>query len=634
MLKLRATAQIEPPPLVSAKDWLEKNVMMPEGTETAGMPFSIADFPHCAGICDAFDRPDVRRIVLQWGTRLGKTTTALSLMAKVAGTKPRNMMISSTSKDSVGRIVSSRLYPILRKCGVVSENLPSLGHQGKFHVDLKTCRVYVGWSGSASSLADVGAWFAIANEIDKWDADKSSEADPLDLFINRTKGFVDHKIILESTPTIKGRSRVERALKSSKRHDRWVPCPHCGEYQILIKGDVESPGGIKWDRDANGKSDPDTAFATAYYQCAHCLSRIEDYHRVPMLRKGVWCPEGCAVDRNGEVIGRAYREGSDIWGFGPLPSWYSCIERWGNFARQWVAAQSNKRQLQDVFNSYMAETWEEVKRKSTWEDIYGRLHCATKHRVVPASCSILTVGIDKQEDHFVYVVEAWGPDRVSHVVDYGATFSLADIERDVIFATYEHEDGGRHVTPACTLIDSGYNPTEKDGRNIYEFANRCRKLGRNVFACKGSSTKLETPYRVTTTGDESAMPGQKLVHVDTYHSQTWLETRLHTLRQGDSGCLTLFAGTDETHQDFLEQLLNDAATTTNDKVTWDRINESIPNDFRDCVRYADTAMLLVTRRGPIRPRVRGETTPPKPTTQRKTTDFDRLLGTRPGGWTR
>lgn len=603
MLKLKATAQIEQPPLIAAKDWLEQNVVMPEGTETAGMPFSVADFPHCAGICDAFDRPDVRRIVLQWGTRLGKTTTALSLMAKVAGTKPRNMMISSTSKDSVGRIVSSRLYPILRKCGVVSENLPALGHQGKFHVDLKTCRVYVGWSGSASSLADVGAWFAIANEIDKWDADKSTEADPLDLFINRTKGFVDHKIILESTPTIKGRSRVERALRSSKRHDRWVPCPHCGEYQILIKGDADSPGGIKWERDENGKSDADTAFATAYYQCAHCLGRIEDYHRVPMLRRGVWCPEGCTVDRSGAVVGRAYREGSDIWGFGPLPSWYSCIERWGNFARQWVAAQGNKRQLQDVFNSYMAETWEETKKKSTWEELYGRITSEAKPRVVPLDCSMLTVGIDKQLEHYVYVVEAWAPDRVGAVIDYGTAQTLTEIEKKVVFAEYQHADGGSSVAVSCALIDSGYNPTEADGHNVYEFASRCRRNGRQVFPCKGSNTRLETPYRVTITGENTAMPGQKLVHVDTFHSQTWLESRLHTLRRGDPGCLSLFGATGELHQDFLEQLLNDAADVTNDKVTWNRIHDSVPNDYRDCVRYADTAMLLATRRGPIHTRV-------------------------------
>ena len=85
---------------------------MPEGTETGGMPFSLKEFPHVDGVLEAFDNPDVRTIVLQWGTRLGKTTTCLSLMAEQAGTNPRNMMFASSTAAAAGRVVASRLYPL------------------------------------------------------------------------------------------------------------------------------------------------------------------------------------------------------------------------------------------------------------------------------------------------------------------------------------------------------------------------------------------------------------------------------------------------------------------------------------------------------------------------------------------
>jgi hypothetical protein len=54
-------------------------------------------------------------------------------------------------------------------------------------------------------------------------------------------------------------------------------------------------------------------------------------------------------------------------------------------------------------------------------------------------------------------------------------------------------------------------------------------------------------------------------------------------------------------------LLNDAAVTdldpkNNARISWNRIDETMPNDFRDCERYAWVAMLIATRGGnvPIR----------------------------------
>ncbi len=105
----RAVRHLEPPPKIDSGEWLQSHVTMPAGTETSGMPFSLAAFPHVDGPLKAFDDPSIRMTILQWGTRLGKTTTALSLMAKQAGTNPRNMMFASSTKESACRVVASRL---------------------------------------------------------------------------------------------------------------------------------------------------------------------------------------------------------------------------------------------------------------------------------------------------------------------------------------------------------------------------------------------------------------------------------------------------------------------------------------------------------------------------------------------
>jgi len=591
-LRLRATRHIEPPPKVVSANWLAENVTMPEGTETGGQPFSLASFPHVDGVLAAFDNPNVRTIVLQWGTRLGKTTTCLSLMAQQAGTNPRNMMFASSTKDAASRVVGSRLYPILAATDGVETQLLKEHRRSLLHVKMEACRIFVGWSGSETSLADVGAYFGVANEIDKWDGTASDEADSLALFLNRFKGFTDHKIILESTPTIKGRSRIESWIGRSNQHFRFVPCPLCGEFQMLIKGKDEIPGGIKWDRDENGDSNAEIAFRTAYYQCVACEGRIENYHRVPMLRRGVWAPDGCTVNRDGQIVGTAINAGSDVVGFGPLPSWYALTETWGSFARAWIRAKKRPRDLQDVVNSYMAETWETRQKRTAPEIVGKRITGQTPAGTVPVGGLFLTVSVDRQKSEGgfnVWVVLAHGADERVWQVDHGLAKTLDDLWGDdehpgPMRKLYPHADGGTGLVPCLNGVDSGW-----DTKATYDFAN----AHPSVLALKGSTTDLGgKPYDLKTLGERTRTEaeGQALLHVNTDFWETSLQWRLDNTLAGEAGSLTLAAGSDR-DVEFLSQLCNamlapDKTDTRGEsKLFWVKREESKPNDFRDAIRY-------------------------------------------------
>lgn len=597
MISIAATRLIEPPPHVSSREWLPQNVTMPKGTETSGMPFSLSAFPHVDGVLEAFDDPSIRRVALQWGTRLGKTTVCLSLASKVAGTNPRNMMFASSTKESAGRVVSSRLYPILDATKSVSEQLPIESRRSKLDVRLRDCRIYVGWSGSETSLADVGAWFGVANEIDKWDGSASDEADSLKLFINRFKGFPDHKIIFESTPTIKGRSRIEKLMQESNQHRRYVPCPHCGEFQVLRKGDGESPGGFRWKKPKSGKSDPDVAFATAQYECEKCKGRIENHHRTQMLRDGVWVPDGCTIDTEGKIHGRAYNHGSDSVGFGPLPSWYALTETWGSFPRAWIAAQKRPRDLQDVINSYMAETWNPRPTKSTPERVAERLAGVCPRGIVPDGALFLTCTVDRQaaEGGFVkWVILAHGSTEESWLVDYGFGSTLEEIWEPVVRRQYQRQNSGPAMTPVLNAIDSGWNT-----KDTYDFCNTHQA----VFACKGSSGDMSgKPYRLAEV-ESGEHVGQMLFMVNTDFWETELQARLDERLPGEVGSLTLCT---DAARDLLflgemcNAMLTDKVDTRgNAKLLWIKKEESEPNDFRDAVRYGLALANLIVASGGV-----------------------------------
>ena len=350
-----------------------------------------------------------------------------------------------------------------------------------------------------------------------------------------------------------------------------------------------------------------------------------------MLRAGRWIPEGQRLLKGGKIVGEPTNPTRERIGF-HLPSWYSLTEKWGDFASRWVAAQGKPRELQDVVNSDMAEVWRRVKRsEENWEKVAGRLIGRTKQREVPAECSLLTIGVDKQIDHFVYLVAAWAPERVSTVIDYGTEETLDEIWTRVFAVEYPFEDGLGSLAFRAGLVDSSYAPTEK-GRNVYEFArshNRPRSL---VYAAKGSSASMDAPWRKSKLGPETAMPGARIILVDTWLSQDWMERQLHKLTPGTPGSMRIFAGSSAVHEHFVRQLLNEAASkSATGRVSWNVIDEGLPNDYRDCKRLADTAMLLATAGGPIRPRVIDASARPQTTTSQRRRVTPHPLE-RPGGW--
>jgi len=583
MIRLKATRFLRPHERFRSADWLPAHVVMPKGTETAGLPFSLSAFPHVDGVLEAFDDPKIRQIVLQWASRLGKTTTCLSLMAKIAGTNPRNMMFAGPTKDAAGRVIGSRLYPILASAEGVRQQLPPEARRSKLHVKLESCQIFIGWSGSETSLADVGAFFGHASEIDKWDDSASKEGDSLKLFVNRFKGFPDHKIIFESTPTIKGRSRIEKKMQEANVFRRYVPCPHCGEFQILVKGDEGSAGGFRWERASNGNSDADIALQTAYYECKHCRGKIENHHRIQMLRSGVWVPKGCDIAANGTISGKALKEGSDVVGFGPLASWYALTETWGNFARLWIQAQKRPRDLQDVVNSYMGETWEAKRSKSTPEKTGERLATKVPRRTLPSWVRLVTVTIDQQAadgGYRVWAVIGHGLDMASHLVDYGYAHALAEIWDQQIRNPYQHADGGNPMMPHAAAADSGW-----DTKATYDFCNSHS----GMLAIKGSSTDIGgLPYRLASVekGDNA---GQQLLTVNTDYWETDLQARLDERLPGESESLSLCAGA-ESDIEFLTQLCNGTIgdkidSRGNAKLFWEKKDDNAANDFRDAIRY-------------------------------------------------
>ncbi|MCG8431927.1 MAG: phage terminase large subunit family protein, partial [Candidatus Omnitrophica bacterium] len=352
------------------------------GRDHKNNPFNPMDYPWCEGICDAWDDRHVRRIALQFAARLGKTTLAINLMCSSLEYDPETAMYGTSTKTLVEETVRDKYYKVLENMPPTRTLIPRPSDRVAARIDLATCKVYCAWAGSTTSLADKDPRYKHAGEIDKWSKRLSEEADPFQLFMERGKEIPNRKELVESTPSITHRSRIERELINGWNCRFHVPCPKCGKYNQLIMGKGPSTGGIIFDKDEDGRINPSTAAETARYMCPDCGKEWGDEHRRRQIRKGRWCPEGCVVWRNGRVRGAMANPGP--YASFQLSRLYAPTFNFGDIARDFAEALLDKDLMQNFVNSTLAETYLPKQNKKTWEEIGERLCDESPKDVVPA----------------------------------------------------------------------------------------------------------------------------------------------------------------------------------------------------------------------------------------------------------
>ena len=549
-----------PSPQVRTLIWAIDNLVNDQGR-----PYDHAAYPHLGapgGPFDAYDDPRVRTISKQWATRLGKTFAAHCYLLKQSITDPGPMMVAlpveKTAKEQV-----ARLYQMCHQRDILNSHLLRNERlQKQDLIEFRNCLVHVAWSRSTTTLADKNIKYGHAGEYDKWEHQSTSrEAHPHKLFDDRMKDYQStRKVIYEGTPTVKGQSPIERRRLSGSNCKYYVPCPECKQYQTL---ETEQ---IRWDKGPDGKSDPNIAEKTARYQCKHCEFEAQDYHRSWMMRRGVWCPEGCKINNeralayaeecmvepeNHEwsgwsnacwVDGKPARDGGDA--SYQLSSHYALSLGWGDIAKEFLQSKDKTHEFRNFKNQWEGVTWERHERKQTWEELGGRLITSTKRGIVPVGMSLITIGVDKQGEFYVYDVEAWGPMQSSHTVAYGYADSAKEL-LEVLNSKWAC-DNNEFLRASMVLIDSGFRP-----REVHEFIESSKDIGIPMRACRGASGALNAYYVKKKNGPKTSNPGKTVIWVDADMTQEWVEDQVYTLKQGDPGASSLYAGSLEEHQDYL-----------------------------------------------------------------------------------
>jgi len=303
---------------------------------------------------------------------------------------------------------------------------------------------------SPAGLASRPIRILLADEVDRFPASAGSEGDPVNLGKKRTSTFWNRKIIMVSTPTIKGVSRIEDAYEGSDQREYYVPCKHCDHEQVL-----------KWPNVRWTDEDPDTA----KYLCDECGTLWSDADRRWSIRNGRWS---------------AGEDFKGIAGF-KISGLYSPWTPLADGVREFLAVKKNPEQLKVWTNTYLGEVWED---EGESVDELNLMQRKEHFNQVPEGVVMVVAGADVQDDRIEITFLGIGRDEESWVLDheimYGdpSTPQLWTALDTQISRTFETEDG-REIAVRATAIDSGGHFTN----TVYQYANK--NFGRRVFAIKG-----------------------------------------------------------------------------------------------------------------------------------------------------
>lgn len=463
------------PERLSVSEWCDRHLWLPGDSAEAG-PYRTDRTPYAREWMDSAGLAHVHQITIVASTQVGKTQTALNILARAIAQDPGPITWVMPTREDASEFGENRVVPFVEASPILrAERTGERFDEKKRQIQFRRCRILFRSARVPKELAQYPARWLFGDEAGKWPQWTQKEAAPFDLARERTRTFWNHKIILTSTPTVPG-GLISQEFERGDRRRFWVPCPHCGAMQVLRWSQV------KWDHEQHNTERAMQDARAAWYECEHCRGRIEDRHKQPMLAGGVWVPEhiddpkpymlgpGQIVIPNDTAPHRSYH----IWaGYSPWLAWWELVA-------QWLRSKDTPATLQNFVNSWLGEPWvekvEDTKPQQLAECVGGY-----RRGEIPSKVQVLTAAVDAQKRFLVFTVRGWGHDMESWLIDHGRVDNF-----DQLGAALFARPWPRGLMLRGVFVDSGYRLPE-----VVDFARAHPHL---VRLLKGSDSDDPRPF--------------------------------------------------------------------------------------------------------------------------------------------
>ncbi len=442
---------LKPPPKLTIDTWADNYRILSSKTSAEPGKWNTDRVPFQREVMRAISDKKTEKIVMMYGAQLSKTEILMNTFGFYADYDPAPIMFLMPTQKMAEDFATTRLNDMIQSTPQLKNKII----ESEKSRDTKTQKEFSGGyivltgSNSATELASRPIRVLLADEIDRFPTDVKGEGDPLNLAIERTKTFWNKKIVLTSTPTVKGESRIEQEYENSTQEEYYIPCPKCGTMQRL-----------QW---------KNIIFDGIGHKCEDCLEVSTEYEWKRNMKNGEW------ISGNNEISSELVR------GF-HINELYSPFSTWASIIKKFKESKGDVQLMKVFTNTALGETWEEKIERINFLDLEKRReHYGCE---IPERVAVLTAGVDVQDDRIEVEIVGWGVEEESWGIYYkilmgspGENYVWEQLDR-VLNTEFSYSNGEK-IRVLCTCIDTGGHFTKE----VYDYV-KPREISR-VFGIKG-----------------------------------------------------------------------------------------------------------------------------------------------------
>lgn len=556
-----------PRPVMTIDTWSDKYRHLPRRASSEPGRWRTARFPFLKEIMyELSPSSPAKEVVVMKGSQLGFTENAINMIEFHIDYEPAPILYIQKTIEAVERFSKQRLQPSIDLTPVVADKIEKAkGRNTSNTIRMKEFpggMLILGGANSAASLRSMPVRIIIIDEWDSFEADIDEEGDPAELAKRRAANFPNRKVYEVSTPGIKETSRIEPAFEEGDQRYFYVPCPFCGQKQV-----------IRWEnihyKDEHGRLN----YNKIYLECVVCKGHIHEHYKTDMLANGEW------IAHNPDE--GAYPSFHISALYSPL-GFYS----WKDAAKLWVKAQRtfSKELLKVFINTVLGETWTESGKDIDPEWVRKRKE--TYSSTIPAGVRMLTAGVDVQLDRLELELVGFGKNLETWSIDYQRFFG--DPEQAYVWKELDkylekvwiHENG-QQIGISSIAVDAA-----NLSKVVYNYV-RPREY-RRVFAIKGKDGwgkgYLQRPKKRLAEGKVWLW----IAYVDEIKSKVYSQLSIES--EGAGYCH--FPNTDTYDESYFRQLTAERLVTKKKKLMWE-LPPGRRNEALDCRVYAIVALNII-----------------------------------------
>lgn len=485
---------------LTISQWADKNMVLPDGSNEAGH-FNTSNVPYQKKIMDAITDIDVRDITVMSSSQVGKTTIILCGIGYYIEHEPSTQLMVLPTLTLGEKFSKTRLAPMIRDIPPLCEKIaPAKAKDSDNTILFKQYNggyIVVSGANSPASLSSMPIRVVWMDEVDRYPASAGGEGDPVVLAEKRATTFWNKKYIKTSTPTVAGKSRIEKEYLKGTMEEWCVECPCCKSWQAYDFKRV--------------------IFDSVSMCCEECGEIIPETDWKESRHKWIAAHPKRKKHRSFHLNELA----------SPWVQWQDIINEFKDAYDEYERLHDTER-LQAFINTTLGETWKEeglAKNTVTKEKLEER----AEHYLadIPDGVIVLTASVDVQDNRLEVEVKGWARNYENwgiYKTEIYGSLEKSGIweELECYLKTTFHFADGRELNIAGVGIDTGGHHTNMVYKWVKKMKARTRVSGLRVFGLKGFAGKAGIPlvYKTTVvdiTADDGnggkAVTGQTVINI-------------------------------------------------------------------------------------------------------------------------